>query len=308
MAPASLGGLDGAQMLLLCQHLGRKLGSVRKVRTDSLHLLHMTWRNNDLDEEMQATPSETTDLVRFQSQELDRVQRLEKQRHKSGAHLAQICTAFSAAYARLAERQKLVHAAYRKLRARLVEQLGEAKSSHLPTVRDHVPPRVRNLQQKLTDNNLGAEDAALDPGLLQRLEQLQWKQILVRDDHKRVHCIPPPSSYAPIKQSLHADALQAVEAQSLEQHRNSRQTERLPDGTVRCIIIIRLNTRAVRLRGAVLRHHVSRQVQPRMRALEAGCAAQELRVEWVQYMVDIARYLCVLLEIEHDTVSAVLEA
>ena len=63
----------------------------------------MTWRNNDLDEEMQAIPSETTDLVRFQSQELDRVQRLEKQRHKSGAHLAQICTAFSAAYARLAE-------------------------------------------------------------------------------------------------------------------------------------------------------------------------------------------------------------
>ena len=310
---SSVGGLDGAQTLLLLQYLGKKLGGTRSVKSDSLHLFRMTSTLAE-EEEDSAIPSiaavakeaETQHhLVQFQSRELQRVRRLEAQRNRSGAHLERICTAFLAAHAQLAEAQAGAREAYGALRARLVQNLGHKEASRLPAVRQYMRDaddagRAVSLGL-LLDDKLGEEPAALDPALLQRLEQLQWKQILIRDEHQRVHCIPPPPAYASIKRALHKATLRTAEA--MEAHRRTRRTERLPDGTVRCTEE-EVRTRAVRLQEA--HHEIGKRIQHRVRALETGCAAQELRVEWVQYLTEIARHLVSSLEAERAAVRAIL--
>ena len=251
-------------------------------------------------------PEGEKSLVQFQKNELARVTRLEQRRHRSGAHLALLCTEFGAVHARLQDLQGDALEQYGALRRRLVKQLGVTDSSRLTVVRlhlQHVAPVTAGL---LLHDNLGADTAALPPALLQRLECFQWKRILVRDEHHRIHCIPAPSVHAPIRQALHAAALRLT-TEAMEQHRRVRQTERLPDGTVRSVEE-EVHTRALRFteeHGA--RHRLAQQIQPQVRALEGGCALQELRVEWVQHMTESARRLCSLLEAECAAVRAALE-
>ena len=94
-----LRGLDGAQVLLLCQHFGKLLQGVRRVSSDSMQLFGLV----PLPEE--DAPEGEKSLVQFQKNELARVTRLEQRRHRSGAHLALLCTEFGAVHARLQDLQ-----------------------------------------------------------------------------------------------------------------------------------------------------------------------------------------------------------
>ena len=283
LAPRRLRGLDGAQVLLLCQHFGKLLQGVRRVSSDSMQLFGLV----PLPEE--DAPEGEKSLVQFQKNELARVTRLEQRRHRSGAHLALLCTEFGAVHARLQDLQGDALEQYGALRRRLVKQLGAPTipSYGCPIHLRQVAPVAAGL---LLNDDLGADAVALCPALLRRLERFRWKQILVRDEHHRIHCIPAPSVHAPIRQALHAAALRLT-TEAMEQHRRVRQTERLPDGTVRSVEE-EVHTRALRFteeHGA--RHRLAQQIQPQVRALEGGCALQELRVEWVQHMTESAR-LC----------------
>ena len=252
----------------------------------------------------------SSELVRFQQNELARVTRLEQRRHRSGTHLGLLCTTFGHTHARLQELQGAVLGLYRRLRRRLAEQLGPEGASRLPVVREHLRQVAPVAAGLLLNDDLGADAVALCPALLRRLERFRWKQILVRDEHQRIHCIPAPSAHAPIKQALHAGALRiTAETKAVEQHRRVRRTERLPDGTVRSEeeeVRTRALSRTASVQGAA-RHALAQQIQPQVRALEDGCALQELRVEWVQHLTESARRLCQRLERERDAARSALD-